>query len=77
MTPATSSVLTSKKPLDAHEWLADTGAREAFYDELQDYLVRAVAQQLGQKISINKTVIICRPLRSRQSELMDTFFKII
>lgn len=49
MTPATSSVLTSKKPLDAHEWLADTEARSAFYDDLQDFLIRAIAQQTGQQ----------------------------
>jgi len=43
-------VLTSKKPLDAHEWLADTDAREAFYDELQDCLVRTVGQQTDQQV---------------------------
>lgn len=32
MPPAISSVLTSKKPLDAHELLTDIGAREEFIE---------------------------------------------
>lgn len=50
MAPATSSVLTSKKPLDAHEWLADTDARDEFYLELKNYLIRAIAQQIEQPV---------------------------
>lgn len=50
MTPATSSVLTSKKPLDAHEWLADTGARDEFYQELKNYLIETIAQQIDESV---------------------------
>lgn len=48
MPPVTSSVLTSKKPLDAHEWLADTDARDEFYLELKNYLIRTIAQQIDE-----------------------------
>ena len=50
MPPVISSVLTSKKPLDAHEWLADTDVHAAFYDELKNHLVMVVAQQIGQQV---------------------------
>lgn len=50
MPPVISSVLTSKKPLDAHEWLADIGARDEFYQELKSYLIRAIAQQIEQPV---------------------------
>ena len=48
MPPVISSVLTSKKPLDAHEWLADTDARDEFYLELKNYLIRTIAQQIDE-----------------------------
>lgn len=50
MTPPTPSILTSAKPLDGHEWLADKEAGDEFYLELQDYLVRALAKQIGQSV---------------------------
>lgn len=48
MPPVISSVLTCKKPLDAHEWLGDTDARDEFYLELKNYLISAIAQQIDE-----------------------------